>query len=239
MKSLLVFLFILLLVNFCFAQEKIELCYQINIDTLIVGYHSEVDIGAISLWFFHTGYQIDTVIFLEPAQNMDYSDYRDSLGMLRILVWSLGAEIIPKGTDYLLSIYLSGEGTIFLDTVDASDDSGLQPLTVELVDCSELGQNENLILPENFILFQNYPNPFNLYTNMLYKLKGEFFVKLEIYDICGKKVKTLLSKKQTPGFKSLVWDGKDEDKNLLPSGVYFYRLKVGDQEKTKKMVLLK
>lgn len=245
MKSLLIFVFILLLVNFCFAQEKIELCYQINNDTLIVGYHSEIDIGAISLWFFHTGYQIDTVIFLEPAQNMDYSDYRDSLGMLRILVWSLGAEIIPKGTDYLLLVYLSGEGTILLDTAEVSDNLG-QILTYEEVDCSELWvdcpeleEKENLSLPENFTLFQNYPNPFNLYTNMLYKLKGEFFVKLEIYDLLGRKVKTVISEKQTPGFKSLVWDGKDEDKNLLPSGVYFYRLKVGDQEKTKKMVLLK
>lgn len=237
MKSLLVFLFILLLVNFCFAQEKIEICYQIDFNTLIVGYWSEVDIGAISLWFSHTGYQINSVELLEPAQNMKL-DYGDSLGMLRILVWSLGAEIIPKGTDYLLSIYLSGEGTILLDTADVSDDLG-QVLTVEVVDCSELGQKENLSLPENFILFQNYPNPFNLYTNMLYKLKGEFFVKLEIYDIRGKKVKTLLSEKQTPGFKSFIWNGKDEDENPLPSGVYFYRLKVGDQEKTKKMVLLK
>lgn len=237
MKSLLVFLFILLLVNFCFAQEKIEICYQINTDTLIIGYWSEVDIGAISLWFFHPGYQIDSIKLLEPAQNMKL-DYGDSLGMLRILIWSTAGEIIPKGTDYLLLVYLSGEGTIFLDTVHICDDLA-QPLTVELVDCSELGQKENLSLPENFILFQNYPNPFNLYTNMLYKLKGEFFVKLEIYDIRGKKVKTLLSEKQTPGFKSFIWNGKDEDENPLPSGVYFYRLKVGDQEKTKKMVLLK
>jgi len=238
MKSLLVFLFILLLVNFCFSQEKIEICYQIDFNTLIVGYWSEVDIGAISLWFSNTGYQIDSIKLLEPAQNMTLQ-YGEPSGMLYILIWSLEGEIIPKGTDYLLLVYLSGEGTIFLDTVDASDDSGLQPLTVEVVDCSELGQKENLSLPENFILFQNYPNPFNLYTNMLYKLKGEFFVKLEIYDIRGKKVKTLLSEKQTPGFKSFIWNGKDDDENPLPSGVYFYRLKVGDQEKTKKMVLLK
>lgn len=238
MKSLLVLVFILLLVNFCLAQEKIEICYQIDFNTLIVGYWSEVDIGGISLWFSHAGYQIDSVKLLEPAQNMKL-DYGDSLGMLRILIWSTAGEIIPKGTDYFLLVYLSGEGTIFLDTVDASDDSGLQPLTVELVDCSELGQKENLSLPENFILFQNYPNPFNLYTNMLYKLKGEFFVKLEIYDLLGRKVKTVISEKQTPGFKSFIWNGKDEDENSLPSGVYFYRLKVGDQEKTKKMVLLK
>lgn len=245
MKSLLVLVFILLLVNFCFAQEKIELCYQINTDTLIVGYHSEVDIGAISLWFSNNGYQIDSIKLLEPAQNMTLN-YGEPSGMLYILIWSQALEIIPKGTGYLLLIYLSGEGTIFLDTAEVSDNLG-QILTYEEVDCSELGQvdcpeseeKENLSLPENFTLFQNYPNPFNLYTNMLYKLKGESFVKLEIYDIRGKKVKTLLSEKQTPGFKSFIWNGKDDDENPLPSGVYFYRLKVGDQEKTKKMVLLK
>ncbi len=245
MKSFVTFLFIILLVNLCVAQEKIQICYDINDDTVIVGYHSEVDIGAVTLWFHYAGYQIDTVESLEPAQNMDLW-YGDTLGMLRILLWNLQGKIIPKGTDYLLLIYLSEEGSILLDTVEASDPLA-NTLTYEEVDCSELGQvdcpeleeDENLSSPQNFTLFQNYPNPFNPYTTLSYELKHELFVRLEIYDIQGRKVKTLISERQTPGFKNVIWDGKDNDKKSLPSGVYLYRLKAGDQKKTKKMIFLK
>jgi len=210
-----------------------------------VGYHSEVAIGSIWLKFFYTGYQIDRIELLEPAENMNLQ-YGDSLGNLNILIMSWEAKTIPNGTDYFLSVVLSGEGTILLDTADAAD-ALANMLNYEELDCSELGlvyspeseEEENSFLPQNFILFQNYPNPFNPYTNILYKLKGEFFVKLEIYDILGNRLKNLISEKQTPGLKSAIWDGKDEQGNPLPSGIYLYRLEAGAEKKTKKMILLK
>jgi len=245
MKTLCVFLFAIFLVNFCSAQDIVQICYHINSDSMQVGYHSEVDIAAISLRFSYTGYQIDTVEFLEPAQDMS-SGYDDSAGELRIFIWKIPLETIPKGTDYLIYIDLSGDGSIFLDTVEASDYLA-NTLNYEEVDCSELGlvyapeseNEENFSLPENFELFQNYPNPFNPRTTISYELKEEFFVKLEIYDILGRKVKTLVSEKQSPGFKTFIWDGKNDVQRTLSSGVYLYRLEAGAQKETKKMILLK
>ncbi len=93
-------------------------------------------------------------------------------------------------------------------------------------------------LPTLFALFQNYPNPFNATTLIRYQLSAvggpRMAVTLEIYNILGQKVVTLVDGKQTPGYKAVTWNPQD-----LASGIYFYRLKAGDFTAIKKMVLLK
>ena len=64
-------------------------------------------------------------------------------------------------------------------------------------------------------------------------------MKLDIYDILGRKVRTLVNEVQNPNTYTLVWDGLDDHGSLVSGGVYFYRLQAGTSVETRKMVLLK
>ncbi len=88
--------------------------------------------------------------------------------------------------------------------------------------------------PDNFKLLQNYPNPFNPTTTINYQLTENNYVSLKIYDIAGREVSTLVNDNQISGFYSVKFDGSS-----LSSGVYFYRLKTGLKEETRKMTLVK
>jgi len=90
-----------------------------------------------------------------------------------------------------------------------------------------------------YSLSQNYPNPFNPTTHIDFNLVRTCQVKLEIYNIIGNKVKTLVNERLEAGHKSIIWDGKDDQNKEVASGIYFYKLRTGDYAKAKKMILLK
>jgi len=101
-------------------------------------------------------------------------------------------------------------------------------------------------IPSTFELYQNYPNPFNPTTRIPVAVHGSrksvhgpIPTTLKIYNIRGQLVRTLLDQKFAPGEYKIVWDGKDCSGKEVSSGIYFYQLKVGEQAKTKKMVLIK
>ncbi len=98
---------------------------------------------------------------------------------------------------------------------------------------SEIEQMENQ-LPNSVLISQNYPNPFNAKTTIKYSLSEQSDVTIEIYDIIGRKVDTIYKGYQPAGQHQVIWDASDHS-----SGVYFYRLEIGDFSKTKKMILLK
>jgi hypothetical protein len=100
-------------------------------------------------------------------------------------------------------------------------------------------ETESREKPSEFDLSQNYPNPFNPTTKIEFTLSKSGFVTLQIYDILGRKVRTLVSEHLSSGYKSVIWDGKNDDGKDIASGVYFYQLRVGDFSEPKKMVLLK
>ena len=94
-------------------------------------------------------------------------------------------------------------------------------------------------LPRDFQLSQNYPNPFNLVTHINYALPQASEVRIDIYDLLGRRVKSLDLGRQSAGYKTVAWDGRNERGEVVASGVYFYRLKAGDFVQSKKMTLLK
>jgi hypothetical protein len=104
---------------------------------------------------------------------------------------------------------------------------------------TKVGDDQAPSLPNSFQLFQNYPNPFNQSTEIEFILSRSDFVSLNIYDILGRRIKTLVSENSSSGHKSAYWDGKDNWGKEVCSGVYFYQLKVGEFSETKKMLLLK
>jgi hypothetical protein len=102
----------------------------------------------------------------------------------------------------------------------------------------EIDDNVIVQTPEVF-LHQNYPNPFNPTTTINYSLKENSKVSLKIYNIKGQKIKTLVNDVLPAGEYSAIWNGRDSNGNQVSSGIYFYKLKAGDFQKVKKMILLK
>jgi len=98
---------------------------------------------------------------------------------------------------------------------------------------------EQISAPDEFELSQNYPNPFNPSTTIDYTVEKEGFADLLIYNILGQKVRTLVGEMKEAGAYSVRWDGRNEEGEKLPNGVYFYVLKTGDYTSSKKMILLK
>ncbi len=96
-------------------------------------------------------------------------------------------------------------------------------------------------LPKVFALGQNTPNPFNPSTSISFQVpQGESArVSLEIFNIRGMKVRTLIDAVREPGEYTLFWDGRDADGRKASSGVYFYRMRAGEFTQTRKMVILK
>ena len=92
---------------------------------------------------------------------------------------------------------------------------------------------------ESFSLDQNYPNPFNPTTSIEYSLSSSEHLKLTIYNTLGRKVRLLVDEVMPAGSFEAKWDGTDDSGELLPSGVYFYRVEAGSFVSAKKMLLLK
>ncbi|GJQ62120.1 MAG: hypothetical protein SCALA702_11730 [Melioribacteraceae bacterium] len=93
--------------------------------------------------------------------------------------------------------------------------------------------------PQNFELYQNYPNPFNIETTITVNIHLEENYKIEVYDILGRKIKTLVDNYLTAGEYNFRWNGRDSDGNIVASGIYFYTLNTSSKILSKKMVLLK
>ncbi len=94
-------------------------------------------------------------------------------------------------------------------------------------------------LPTEFKLSQNYPNPFNPTTLVQYALKENVNVKITVYDILGRVIKTLVNEFQDAGYKSVMWDGTNSGGSHVSTGLYIYKIEAGNFVDSKKMLLLK
>lgn len=95
------------------------------------------------------------------------------------------------------------------------------------------------LLPNDFSLGQNYPNPFNPETSIQYALPEAGDVKIEVYNVLGQRVKSLVDEFLPAGYHSVTWDGTDNRGVRVASGVYFYRMASGDYNSYRKMLLVK
>lgn len=94
-------------------------------------------------------------------------------------------------------------------------------------------------IPADYSLEQNFPNPFNPATSIRYNLPHSGHVTLEIYNIVGQKVATVVDQVQNAGEWTVRWNGKDDSGKLVSTGLYLYRLTADSYVSTKKMMLIK
>jgi hypothetical protein len=93
--------------------------------------------------------------------------------------------------------------------------------------------------PAVFFLAQNYPNPFNPTTSISFGLPQDSDVRVEVFNLLGQRVRSLINGNEKAGYKTVIWDGKDESGKGVASGVYFYRVNAGNFSESKKMTMLK
>ncbi|MFA4838919.1 MAG: FlgD immunoglobulin-like domain containing protein, partial [Candidatus Neomarinimicrobiota bacterium] len=151
----------------------------------------------------------------------------------------------PKGG----SVQTSDLPDFRFEMLNAGDD---QPPSIGLVNfvvSDESGQSQTLgignrtsqvsVLPDKFALHPCFPNPFNAQTNIRYDLPKDGRVTIQLYNLMGQRVRTLIDQTQPAGSYSLVWDSKNDDGVAIASGIYFLRFKAGSFSKLEKVTLLK
>ena len=102
-----------------------------------------------------------------------------------------------------------------------------------------MSSEDDLTLPETFVLYQNYPNPFNPETNISYDLPKDGLVSVNVYDMKGTLVKTLVNDVQSSGYRTLKWNGTNDKGQKVSAGLYLYRIEAEGFTDTKKMALIK
>jgi len=189
----------------------------------------------------------DWEIILSDSSNV-YIDV--DLADSGIIYKGVGSEIYKSnnyGNDFTLfqtlpveinGIYQVDEHEILYAITDSTlyeiTDSSITPL----IDYTSI--NEEIIISNHSIEMTNYPNPFNPTTTISFSsTMSTENTELSIYNLKGQKVKQLVSDKFSAGQHSIVWNGNDDSGKPVSSGIYFYKLKSGNYERTRKMILLK
>jgi len=101
-----------------------------------------------------------------------------------------------------------------------------------------LGIHDDL-LPDVFALHQNHPNPFNPVTTIRFDVPQESLVRMDVYNILGQRVRTLVNGTMQPGFHAIRWNGTNDTGKPLASGMYIYRIYSTQFTAVKKLVLMK
>lgn len=151
-----------------------------------------------------------------PALADDASDALSS--SFATSMWAGG-----EAVDFIQGIWGNSFGNAKLFPEDSTDVGVVTNVATEDAD-----------VPSRFVLDQNYPNPFNPQTTIRYEVGAVGQVTLEVFDVLGRRVATLVDGQQTPGAYTVTFDAAN-----LPSGLYLYRLEAGSKVHTKKMMLLK
>ena len=127
--------------------------------------------------------------------------------------------------------YYSTDGTYFDDILSAYGDANIR---AKISSDAFVGIDLVATVPHNVALFHNFPNPFNPTTTINFHVETSHTTSLQIYDINGRIVETLIQDKIKPGSHQIKWDGTE-----FASGIYFAKLRSGEKVKTQKIMLLK
>lgn len=159
----------------------------------------------------------------------------------RLIEWDLGTD--PVGT-WIGNGLL--EGTLRIDSFQLTHQIGGATEGAIYFDNLRLSkkfmvniQDEENALPNNYVLHQNYPNPFNPNTTIVFSIPKSELVHLEIYDLLGRRVITLINEELPGGNHSIIWNGKNENGVPVSSGPYIYLMRTNKFVDKKRMLLLK
>lgn len=205
----------------------------------------------------------DTLTLLTPFVFSDYnSSYLQFWNGSFLKSGDIGtAELSSNGIDWTTVYSITGMNLVKTTTLDVTDyqESGVYIRFIIETNDSEvssgwfiddiyvladtlvdLSVDDQLVhLPTDYNLYQNYPNPFNPVTKIIYDLPSQSKIRLEVFDLLGRNVTTLVEGTKSSGKYSIIWNGKDQFDKPVSAGVYFYQLQTENYVQTRKMLLLK
>jgi len=189
--------------------------------------------------------QVDPLTDISTSANQTLNDlvtvdstytqiiYRDST----FTDWVAGFVVDPEPANAGIFVYIAGRPYRWnLDELRVNCQTileyylGMTPTGIE---------DPEIILPDEYILYQNYPNPFNPATTIRFGLPARSDIRLEIFDILGRQVAILADEPMEAGYHEIIWNSRNRSGGEVSTGVYFYRLKAGEFNSIKKMLILK
>ena len=201
---------------------------------------------------------VDSVLpGVNHSEILNFSTSIDQLMGEVILTWEVNTSdtFISVGESHLAELFFTTnayQAEISIDTIltdsksiqiQTYSDSSFTPNFVKsdivISAPTDIGDYNIQPIPLTFELFQNYPNPFNSSTVIEYQLPVKTKLKLEIFNILGQKVKTIVNQMMPAGIYQTEWNGRNENDISVATGLYFYRLNTDNHSKIKKMLLLK
>jgi hypothetical protein len=147
---------------------------------------------------------------------------------------SVISDTLPEGTQRGLKLVLVATSISRSITLSDTTDS-----TFCLATCLDNASDQPVLVPDHFELAQNYPNPFNPETQISFLVPTQADVKINIYNINGQLVKTLVNENITAGVHHITWNGLSNEGVSVSSGLYLYRMTGPGFVQTRKMLLLK
>jgi subtilisin-like proprotein convertase family protein len=205
---------------------------NVSLDKTVTSVHVELNL-------VHPNIE-DLVVGLISPEGTMVVLHNHSGGTADNLIGTYPDDLTPvMSLDAVLGENMNGDWTLFVSDGAVSGTGTLIDWCLHLGFPDELSPVEDSALPSVLALGGNYPNPFNPRTTISFDLPRDSQVDLEIFDIRGHKVQTLISEAMTAGHHGVVWNGTESNGRQLSSGTYFYRLRAGGESLTKKMVLLK
>lgn len=122
------------------------------------------------------------------------------------------------------------DDTVVEGVIITLDETIIQDVALDI----HVGIEDQVVIPTEYAINQNYPNPFNATTNIYYSIPEDAYVTIDIFDLLGRKVETLVSGNHAPGIYTATWNGSN-----VTSGMYFYIIQANDFSEKKTMLLLK
>lgn len=144
-----------------------------------------------------------------------------------------------ESREFSIAFRPTEEGVFAGFLIVSSDDPNAISVNIPLMGSAAVVSNTDQVNPVITELKGNFPNPFNPNTTVRFALKAQARVNIDIYNILGQKVKSLVNSDLPAGVHNVAWNGLDRNNRAVASGVYFYKMQTGDYEQTRKMILMK
>ncbi len=199
-----------------------------------------IDVFATDLWLRYDPQKLQ-ILDIIPAEafgdfNLVYNE--SSYGVIKIAMYGTEAVSLPGDLIHISMEIIDSE---MEETEIQCEKFLINDIPIEMGSIF-VGTDVNWIVPETVLeyrLDENYPNPFNPATEIRFTLEKPGKTSLKIYDIQGRQIRTLMDMFQSEGSHVVVWDGKNDNRKDVPSGVYFCRLISGSFTHTIRMVKTK
>ena len=144
------------------------------------------------------------------------------------IITNIGIYAFTSLRYYQPSAGIAGDDTLYLDNY----------IVKSLSSITSVDDRNSESVVSNYILEQNYPNPFNPTTTIGYQLPKAGNVELKIFNTLGQEVRTLAGGMESAGYNQVVWNGRDNNGNMVSSGVYVYTIRTNGFVQSRKMILM-